>query len=133
MDEQIWLSELQFSSSRSSGAGGQHVNKVESKAEIRWNVTQSKAITEAEKNILLQNLANKLTSAGEIVLYNQTTRSQLKNKQLVQSALRHLIDKASHVKKLRRKSKPTVASEIDRQEGKQRRSAIKKLRSKLDY
>ena len=74
------IQEAKFSASRSSGPGGQHVNKVNTKIELRFNVKESEALSEYEKNIIISKLVNKLTTNYELIITVQTTRSQLKNK-----------------------------------------------------
>jgi len=67
---------------RSSGSGGQHVNKVSTKVELHFHVNKSKGLSEIEKIRLSQKLANRITNAGALIVTCQQTRSQLKNKEL---------------------------------------------------
>jgi ribosome-associated protein len=81
LDTKKIIKECSFKAVRSSGAGGQHVNKVSSKVELNFNVIDSEGISENEKNILKQRL--KLTKGGVLILQCSETRSQHKNKEIV--------------------------------------------------
>jgi ribosome-associated protein len=81
LDTKKIIKECSFKAVRSSGAGGQHVNKVSSKVELNFNVIDSEGISENEKNILKQKL--KLTKGGVLILQCSETRSQHKNKEIV--------------------------------------------------
>ena len=72
--------EFVFQASRSGGPGGQNVNKVSSKVELRFNIETSALLTEEEKGIILIKLANKINKVGELVIIAQTDRSQLRIK-----------------------------------------------------
>ena len=93
MSQQLpdFSSELRISTSRSSGAGGQHVNKVETKVEIRWNVATSIWFTDEEKIKIQQYARGLMTSELELILVCQETRSQLQNKRLGIQRLRQLV------------------------------------------
>src|SRR5690554_1582049 len=92
----ILLSELQFSASRSSGAGGQHVNKVSSRIELRFNVIQSQGLSDDQRQRVLQKLAGRINAEGELVLHVQEHRSQVRNKQLADRKSTRL--NSSHVR-----------------------------------
>lgn len=77
------LNELSFKAIRSSGSGGQHVNKVATKVELQFNLDASEALSETEKNRLYEVLGNKLTKDNRLILQCGDTRSQLKNKEIV--------------------------------------------------
>ncbi|HNC32056.1 MAG TPA: peptide chain release factor-like protein, partial [Cyclobacteriaceae bacterium] len=79
----ILLPELLFSASRSSGPGGQNVNKVNSRITLRFNIRESTILTYDEKSILLTKLGSRLTEAGELIVHAQDKRSQLQNKEAV--------------------------------------------------
>ena len=118
MDEKQLIQEVNYKAVRSSGAGGQNVNKVASKVELHFSVTSSEAFSEEEKTRLLKKLENRLTNDGEMILQCEESRSQHKNKQLVTERFVELI-KASLVKpKPRKKTKPTKASKLKRLENK---------------
>lgn len=99
---------------RSSGAGGQHVNKVSSKVELHFFVDTSEAFSEEEKTRVLKKLASRLTNNNELILQSDTSRSQHKNKELVTKRFLELIQKALVKPKTRKKTKPTKASKLKR-------------------
>lgn len=82
-DENLILSELQFKAVRSSGAGGQHVNKVSSKIELTFDLESSATLTVQQKEVLKQSLANRLTKENMLLLHCDESRSQHKNKTIV--------------------------------------------------
>jgi ribosome-associated protein len=122
--------ELTYSASRSGGPGGQNVNKVSTKVELRFNIPESALLNDAEKERLLQKLANQINSAGELILVSQSERSQLKNKEKVTEKYFQLLDKALRVPKKRLRTAPTKASREKRLEGKKIQSQIKESRRK---
>lgn len=125
-------SEFIFQASRSSGPGGQNVNKVSSKVELRFNLWGSALLDEQEKTIVAEKLANKINKEGELVLVAQTDRSQLKNKEKVIEKFYHLLEKALLPPKKRHKTKPTKASVEKRLESKRVKSMIKAIRKGLE-
>lgn len=122
LEERNFDAELKFTTSRSSGPGGQNVNKVNSRVELRFSIPASSILTEDEKTVLLEKLKNKITVDGELLLTCQTDRSQLKNKELVTLKFFRLLDRALKPEKNRVPTKPTEAS-------KQKRIVDKKLNS----
>ena len=125
--------EFDFSTSRSSGPGGQNVNKVSTKVELRFNLLHTTGFTEEEKELIFKKLKNKITKDGEIVLVSQTERTQLMNKIVVIEKFYDLISQALTLQKKRRSTKPTLSSKIKRLEKKLSRGDIKKLRKGTDY
>ncbi|NIJ51585.1 alternative ribosome rescue aminoacyl-tRNA hydrolase ArfB [Dyadobacter arcticus] len=130
INPEILHDELVFQTARSGGKGGQNVNKVETKVELRFDVTGSSALTDEEKQVLYEKLANKLTNDKVLVLYHQTERSQLANKDKVIAKFDHLIIQAFTVQKCRRATRPTLASKEERMKTKQRNANVKSLRKK---
>lgn len=130
MDAQTILHECQFKAVRSSGSGGQHVNKVSSKVELQFNVAQSEGLSEREKIRIQQKLASKLTQEHVLILQAGDTRSQHRNKQLVISRFLTLVKEALKVPKKRKATKPTRASITKRLETKQKNAVKKQLRKK---
>lgn len=125
-------SELLFSTSRSSGPGGQNVNKVNSKVTLRWPIANSAILTDEEKELLLRKLASRLTTEGELMIISQESRSQQQNKELAIEKLDALLTKAFAKKKVRKATKPSKAAAQNRIEKKKRHSEKKKMR-KVDY
>lgn len=105
--------------SRASGRGGQNVNKLSTKAEVRWNVGKSKKFSSEKKEKIRRVLANKINAKGELIVVSQEERSQLQNRELAIEKLNNLVKSALIPKKKRKPTKPTMAS-------KERRLAIKK-------
>ena len=125
MNIEILLKELEYKAVRSSGPGGQHVNKTASKVEVSFQIEKSKALTEEEKEQLLFQLSNKITSEGFLKLTSSETRSQHQNKELVTERLIHLIETNRKKPKPRKKTKPSRASKEKRLTNKKEHS-IKK-------
>ncbi|MDI9865866.1 alternative ribosome rescue aminoacyl-tRNA hydrolase ArfB [Flectobacillus longus] len=128
-----FLPELQFQASRSSGAGGQNVNKVSSKVELRFNVVNSQLLDESQKALILQKLKNQINSEGELIVVSQEDRSQLKNKVLVIKKFKALLVKALTVALQRKPTKPTAAMIAERLKDKKKKSERKTQRGKVVY
>lgn len=126
-------SEFEFRTSRSSGPGGQNVNKVNSRVELRFDLPNSALLTEAQKMILMQKLASRLTSDGLLLLASQEDRSQLRNKDLVVARFYELLNQALKPVRKRRATRPTKASVERRIQGKKIRSDRKLNRGKIDF
>jgi len=125
-------SEFQFLTSRSSGPGGQNMNKVNSKVELRFDIPNSSLLTDEQKEILLKKLSTKITSEGILSVVSQRDRSQLSNKEDAIEKLYLLISKALKPVIRRKKTKPTKSSVERRLTGKRIKSEIKQNRQKLD-
>lgn len=123
--------EFLFSASRSGGPGGQNVNKVSTKVELRFNIRNSALLNETEKQILLDKLSNKINSEDELILISQSERSQLKNKEKVVEKFYLLLDKTLTPKKKRLRTTPTGASKEKRLEVKRLKAQIKERRRKI--
>jgi ribosome-associated protein len=122
-------SEFKFSASRSSGPGGQNINKVSTKVELRFDIPGSSLLTPEEKKGLLTLLKNKINSEGILIIVAQSERSQLKNKEKTIDRFYAHLKKALTPKKKRRPSKPTPTSKEKRLEEK-RILSEKKIRRK---
>jgi len=110
--------ELVFTTSRSSGPGGQHVNKVSTKVELRFHIPNSVLLNDEEKDVLLLKLKNKINSKGELIIVSQDERSQFKNKEKAIEKFYELLQKALTPPKKRKPTKPTQASKEKRLEKK---------------
>lgn len=119
---------FRYSASRSSGPGGQNVNKVNTKVELRFNVEASKLFTEEEKQLVITSLNSRITSEGDILIVSQSERTQLQNKERAEEIFYRLVSKALTPKPLRKKTGPTAASREKRLDSKKKRSVIKTLR-----
>lgn len=120
--------EFIFSSSRSSGPGGQNVNKVNSRIELRFNLSGSALLTDAEKTKIQSALGNRINKEGFLILVSQSERSQLANKKKVTERFYKLLHKALVPVKKRKPTRPTLASRERRIESKKLQSRKKALR-----
>ena len=124
----LLASELEFATARSSGPGGQNVNKVNSKVTLRWNIGDSKLITPEEKELLLHKLSTRLTVEGILLITAQDKRSQLQNKEEALSKFEVLL-KLTFVKKKKRKAtRPSKGAVQKRLDKKKKHSDKKKWR-----
>jgi ribosome-associated protein len=122
--------ELRFSASRSSGPGGQNVNKVSTKMELRFHVMNSALLTEEEKTILSEKLATRINNEGELILVSQSERTQLKNKEAVSEKFYAMLIKALKPRKKRKPTRPSAVAREKRLESKRITSIKKEQRSK---
>ncbi len=129
MNTEVILSELKFKAVRSSGPGGQHVNKIASKIEVSLAVKDSLAFSESEKKILLLKLKSKITSGGILQLSCGETRSQHRNKAIVIDRLIELLVKNLKKQKPRKKTKPSKRA-IEKRLTTKKNKAIKKVNRK---
>jgi len=120
--------ELDIRVSRSSGAGGQHVNKTSSRVEIFWNVVGSRALSEEQRARLQEKLASRLTTEGSIRVVASDMRSQSRNRELAEERLADLVRRALVIPRKRRATKPTRAAKEARLESKKRHSTKKRDR-----
>jgi ribosome-associated protein len=120
--------ELDVRVSRSSGAGGQHVNKTSSRVEIFWNVLGSRALTDEQRSRLREKLASRLTTEGSIRVVASDMRSQSRNRELAEERLADLVRRALIVPRKRRATKPTRAAKEARLDSKKRHSTKKRDR-----
>ncbi|MDO6491225.1 MULTISPECIES: alternative ribosome rescue aminoacyl-tRNA hydrolase ArfB [unclassified Cellulophaga] len=123
------IQELQFKAVRSSGAGGQHVNKVSTKIELTYDLQNSTAVTDKEKERLLLKLSNRLTKENVLLLQCDDSRSQHKNKDLAIKRFLELIKSALIVPKKRKKTKQS-RSAIEKRLNTKKKSALKKANRK---
>lgn len=123
--------EFEFMMSRSSGPGGQNVNKVNSKVQLKFNVGNSTILSEEEKAILQKKWASKLDASGNLMLQSQEKRSQIQNKELAIKKFYELLAKAFEKKKIRIATKPSKGAIEERLKAKKANAEKKKWRS--DY
>lgn len=126
--EQI-LAEVTFKAIKSSGPGGQHVNKTASKVEISFNVLTSEGLSENEKELLQKRLDSKLSLDGVLLLQCGETRSQFRNKKLIIERLLTLLTENVKVKKVRKATKPSK-SVIEKRLKSKKENALKKANRK---
>lgn len=117
--------ELQVQTSRSSGPGGQNVNKVESRVELRFHVPTSYLLTDEQKQTIQEKLAGQLTTEGYLLVTAQESRSQLRNKEIALQKLHELLRQALHRPKPRRPTRPSRGAVRKRLEEKKRHSEKK--------
>lgn len=122
--------ELGVSYARSGGPGGQNVNKVASKAILRFSVRESRALSDAQRHLILQRLASRLTSEGELVLHASRHREQSRNLQDARERLAELLNGALAPPQKRHKTRPTRGSVKRRLDSKRRRGDLKRERRK---
>ncbi|WP_412464681.1 alternative ribosome rescue aminoacyl-tRNA hydrolase ArfB [Flavobacterium mekongense] len=133
MKTEVILTELQFKAVRSSGAGGQNVNKVSSKVMLSFDVNQSLALTDEEKTLLKHKLASKLTNEQVLILACDEDRSQLKNKTIVTKRFLELLKSSLVVPKKRKPTKIPRAVIEKRIKAKRNLSEIKQNRRKPNF
>ncbi len=129
----IPLNEIEFSFVRSSGPGGQNVNKVNSKAVLRWNLIASAAVPVFLRVRLLEVLGGKLTREGEILIGCDTSRDQGRNREECLERLREMLLAAATPPKARKKTKPTRSSQRKRLDAKGKVAAKKQGRKKPSF
>jgi ribosome-associated protein len=125
--------ELSYRASRSGGPGGQHVNTSSTRVELVWNVAASPSLSEAQRALVLEKLANRINAEGELLLVGGESRSQYQNKEAVTERFAELLREALHVPKPRRKTKPSRAAREERLQSKKRRSETKKMRGPVGF
>jgi ribosome-associated protein len=125
----IPFAELEITASRSGGAGGQHVNKTNSRITLRWNIHQSHAITVEQRSLLVQKLAHELTTEGDLLIHHSSSRSQHDNKE---KAIALFVQKLRQgLTKPKKRHKTRIPGQIKeaRLHAKKQRSTLKKIRT----
>jgi ribosome-associated protein len=125
-------SEFELTFARSSGPGGQNVNKVSSKAVLRWKVRESPSLGADVRHRFVARYASRLTGGGELVVSSQRFRDQGRNVSDAFEKVRAMVASVAEPPKRRRPTKPTRASVARRIEGKQKKASKKQLRRKVD-
>ncbi len=129
----IPASEYTIEFARSGGPGGQNVNKVSSKAQLRWGVGASQSLSDEQKARVRVALKNRLTNDDEILVTAEDERSQAQNREQVIVRFQELIAQALHVQKKRRATKPTRSSKEKRLQSKKIMSERKKMRTDRNF
>lgn len=123
--------ELEITTSRSGGPGGQHVNKTSTRITVRWNVKNTNALNNEQKALVLQNLHARLTSEGDLIVHNSTSRSQQQNKRMALMVLAQEVREALFIPKKRTQTRISKSTKESRAHAKTQRSNIKKMRAKV--
>lgn len=126
-------SEFEFQASRSSGPGGQNVNKVNSKVQLFFDIQASQILFEEEKELLLEKWQNKIDSTGKIMFQSQEKRSQNQNKEITIQKFYDALSKAFEKKKIRKATKPSKSAIETRIKSKKITSQKKQNRGKVDW
>lgn len=127
----IPLGELSFRYARSSGPGGQHVQRTETKVELLFDLAGSPSLSEEQRRLAVSRLGSRLDQQGVLHLVSQAGRSQLENRADVIDRFQRLLAAALRPPKPRRATRPTAAARQQRLEGKRRRGQAKRLRGRI--
>ena len=133
MKTEVILSELNFKAVRSSGAGGQHVNKVSSKIVLIFDVSTSQGLDEEEKLLLQTKLKSKISQENLLILTCDEVRSQFKNKKIITKRFFEMLEKALVKPKIRKATKISKGANEKRIQEKKKAGEIKAGRKKLDF
>ncbi|MCO4793686.1 MAG: aminoacyl-tRNA hydrolase [Bacteriovoracaceae bacterium] len=129
----IPIAEFDFSFSRSSGAGGQNVNKVNTKVTLAWNIKKSKSISEAQKKRFVEKYKRFIKAEGIVKIISQRFRNQSRNIADCTEKLHAMLESISKPTKKRVNTKPPKSSKLKRLDNKKNKSDIKKSRQKVKY
>ncbi|MGV6830627.1 MAG: alternative ribosome rescue aminoacyl-tRNA hydrolase ArfB [bacterium] len=130
MNKEQILKEVILKAVRSSGSGGQHVNKVATKVVLSFSVENSEGLTDQEKELIREKLATRINKEGELILSSGTTRSQLRNKEVVIRKLFSLLQRSLQPKKKRKATRIPKSAQLKRLQKKRLQSQKKADRKK---
>ena len=133
MNAEVLISELQFKAVRSSGAGGQNVNKVASKAMLTWDLNTSRAINDSERQRILEKLATRISHDGLLQITSEADRSQLKNRSNAEKKLLRFVAQALKIPKSRKATTIPFSIKMERLANKNSKSEIKQNRRKPNF
>jgi ribosome-associated protein len=128
LKENVGTGELFFHTSRSSGPGGQNVNKVNTKVEVHFDFQNCSSLSDKEKELISIKLKSRINSDGELVVKSQSERSQLRNRNKAVEKMFILLSEAITEKPERKRTGPTIKSKLERLDEKRKRGEIKKMR-----
>jgi ribosome-associated protein len=123
--------ELNETASRSSGPGGQHVNKSNTRVTLRWSVAESEALTPAQRRRLRRRLAGRLTRRGALVVHAGRYRSRTRNRELARARLTELVRDALQTRRARVATAPSRSARERAREDKKHRAALKRTRGRV--
>jgi ribosome-associated protein len=133
LDKERIISEAKFKAVRSSGAGGQNVNKVSSKVILSFDLANSTALSDEEKQLLIRKIGSRLTNEGVLIMNSDEDRSQLKNKEIVTKRFLDVLLQGLIVPKIRKATKVPKSVIKKRLKDKKNNSEIKQNRRKPDF
>ncbi|MFL5538644.1 MAG: alternative ribosome rescue aminoacyl-tRNA hydrolase ArfB [Longimicrobiaceae bacterium] len=134
MDDALWIprAELTYRATRSGGPGGQHVNTSSTRVELAWDVAGSPSLTDAQRALIREKLANRISGEGVLQLSASEHRSQHQNREAVTERFVELVRQALVVPKKRKKTRPSKAAREARLHAKRHRSELKRHRRSLE-
>jgi ribosome-associated protein len=133
MNTDLLLHEITYKATRSSGPGGQHVNKTSTRVELYWNLEESQAINETERALLRTALENRINREGQMMLSASRTRSQLKNKREVTDKFIKLLERKVQPPRVRKKTRTPASVKRKRLKNKRFNSEKKANRRRPEF